>query len=207
LYHLLAGSSVFTHVSINYYSLPNGDSSRNTALTRSRQVTRISSCVHQRNRRVRPKLLNPQVQSSFLKLNCTTFLTGTNCLYVIYPETSFTLSEKFNEDTTFVYKGIDIVEMFHEYRSKDFDNFSFARDWIADFSSGSQFEQALPAHLTPALNLSELAIIDIFTRWPTLATVFDRVFASNSYDDVVSAIKNEDLADPVAFYLISIIVS
>jgi hypothetical protein len=101
----------------------------------------------------------------FLKLNCITeFSTGTNCLCVIYPETSFTLSEKFNQDATFVYKGIDIVEMFHEYRSKDSDNFSFARDWIADFSFGSQFEQALPAHLTPALNLSELATIDINTR-------------------------------------------
>jgi hypothetical protein len=40
-----------------------------------------------------------------------------------------------------------------------------------------------------------------------LATVFDRVFTSNSCDEVASAIKNENLADPVAFYLISIIVS
>ncbi|KAF9085698.1 hypothetical protein BGX27_003387 [Mortierella sp. AM989] len=81
-------------------------------------------------------------------------------------ETSFTLSEKFNQDTTFVYKGI-------EYRTRDCGSFSFARDWIADFSSGSEFEQALTTHLKPALGLSELAAININTRWPTLATVFD----------------------------------
>ncbi|KAF9924794.1 hypothetical protein FBU30_005286 [Linnemannia zychae] len=70
------------------------------------------------------------------------------------PETGFALSEKFNQDTTFVCKGIYIVKLFQEYRSKDSDSFSLTRDWIADFSSGSQFEQAPPAHLKPALNLN-----------------------------------------------------
>ncbi|KAG0042953.1 hypothetical protein BGZ83_011999 [Gryganskiella cystojenkinii] len=82
---------------------------------------------------------------------------------------------------------------------------SKSSDWIADFSSGSEFEQALPAHLRPALDLSELAAIDVNTRWPTLKLVFERVFKKNGYDEIASAVKKEDLADPIAFYLISIV--
>ncbi|KAF9352666.1 hypothetical protein BGX34_012029 [Mortierella sp. NVP85] len=124
-----------------------------------------------------------------------------------FPEASLVHFKVLNQDTEWVYAGMDMVKIFHEFRLRSCQNFSFARDLIAELTPGSQFEQALPSHIKPVANLVELSAININERWPTLATVFGRVFASNSYDKVLSAINNEDLTDPVVFYLISIVVS
>lgn len=123
------------------------------------------------------------------------------------PEASLVHFKMLNQDTEWVYEGMDIAKKFHEFRSRNCQSFSFARDWIADLTPGSQFEQALPSHIKPVANLVELSTINVNERWPTLAAVFGRVFTSNSYDKVLLAINNEDLTDPVVFYLISIVVS
>ncbi|KAK3847982.1 MAG: hypothetical protein J3R72DRAFT_518698 [Linnemannia gamsii] len=112
-----------------------------------------------------------------------------------------------NQDTKWVYEGMDIAKKFREFRLRNCQSFSFARDWIADLTPGSQSEQALPSHIKPVANLVELSTINVNERWPALAAIFERVFASNSYDKVLLAINNEDLTDPVVFYLISIVVS
>lgn len=106
-----------------------------------------------------------------------------------------------------MYEGMVIAKKFHEFRPRNCQSFSFARDWDADLTPGSQFEQALPSHIKPVANLVEVSTTNVNERWPTLAAVFGRVFASNSYDQVLLAINSEDLTDPVVFYLISIVVS
>jgi hypothetical protein len=123
------------------------------------------------------------------------------------PEASLVHLKKLNQDTEWAYEDIDMAEKFREFRSKNCQSFSFARDWIADLTPGSQFEQALPSHIKPVANLAELSTINISERWPTLAAVFERVFASSSFDKVLLALNNEDMTDPVVFYLISIVVS
>ncbi|KAG9319311.1 hypothetical protein KVV02_000727 [Mortierella alpina] len=122
-------------------------------------------------------------------------------------EASLVHFKMLNQDTEWVYGDMDMAKEFHEFRSRNCQSFSFARDWIADLTPGSHFEQALPSHIKPVANLVELSNLNVNERWPTLAAVFGRVFTSNSYDEVRLAIYNEDLTDPVVFYLISIVVS
>ncbi|KAF9560942.1 hypothetical protein EC968_005947 [Mortierella alpina] len=124
-----------------------------------------------------------------------------------FREASLAHFKMLNQDTEWVYEGMDMVKEFYEFRSRNCQSFSFARDWIADLTPGSQFEQALPSHIKPVANLVELSTLNVNERWPSLAPVFDRVFTSNSYDEVRFAIFKEDLTDPVVFYLISIVVS
>ncbi|KAF9924508.1 hypothetical protein BGZ67_009216 [Mortierella alpina] len=114
-----------------------------------------------------------------------------------FREASLVHFKMLNQDTEWVYEGVDLAKEFQEFRLRNCQSFSFARDWIADLTPGSQFEQALPSHIKPVANLVELSPINVNERWPTLAAVFGRVFASNSYDEVRLAINNEDLADPV----------
>ncbi|KAG0253698.1 hypothetical protein BGZ95_006247 [Linnemannia exigua] len=111
-----------------------------------------------------------------------------------------------NQDTEWVNEGMDMAKKVHEFHPRNCQNFSFARDWIADLTPGSQFEQASPSHIKPVANLVELSTVNVNERWPTLAAVFGRVFASNSYDKVLLAINKENLTDPVVFCLISIVV-
>ncbi|KAF8976039.1 hypothetical protein BGZ46_008637 [Entomortierella lignicola] len=110
-----------------------------------------------------------------------------------------------NQDTSWKFKDIDIVERFQENKKKDCRGFSFARDNIADLSPGSSFGNHLPSQIKPVIHFPEIEEINLYEIWPTLHDVFERVFRTDSFDEVASAVKKEDLTDPVAFYLISII--
>ncbi|KAI7817895.1 hypothetical protein BC939DRAFT_311241 [Gamsiella multidivaricata] len=73
-------------------------------------------------------------------------------------------------------------------------------------TSGSMFsKELLPDVLSAA---KRVAIIpDMNAKWPTLQAISERVFTSNNYDDVARAIKKEDMEDPIAAYMISIMMS
>ncbi|KAG0196459.1 hypothetical protein BGX33_001628 [Mortierella sp. NVP41] len=103
-----------------------------------------------------------------------------------FPEASLVHFKMLNQDTEWVYEGMDMAKKFHEFRWMNCQSFSFGRDWIADLTPGSQFEQALPSHIKPLANLVELSTINVNERWPTMAAVFGRVFTLNSYDKVLS---------------------
>ncbi|KAF9994413.1 hypothetical protein BGZ79_000833 [Entomortierella chlamydospora] len=76
-------------------------------------------------------------------------------------EASLVHFKMLNQDTEWVYEGMDMAKKFHEFRSRNCQSFSFARDWIADLTPGSQFEQALPSHIKPVANLVELSTINV----------------------------------------------
>ncbi|KAF9417145.1 hypothetical protein BGZ76_004551 [Entomortierella beljakovae] len=112
-----------------------------------------------------------------------------------------------NQDTSWNFGDVNLVEKFHEFKRRNSQEFSFARDDIADLSPGSSFEKSLPSQIRPSISFPEDINIDINEWFPTLSGVFDRVFRTNDFDEISLAVKREDLTDPVAFYLISIIVS
>ncbi|KAF9415395.1 hypothetical protein BGZ76_004802 [Entomortierella beljakovae] len=112
-----------------------------------------------------------------------------------------------NQETSWSFKNIDIVQMLKEFKKKERYDFSFAQDNIADLSFGSSFGKYLPSQIVPDVNFPETDEVNIYETWPTLSAVFERVFQSDDFDKISLAVKKEDLTDPVAFYLISIIVS
>ncbi|KAF9424643.1 hypothetical protein BGZ76_003490 [Entomortierella beljakovae] len=115
--------------------------------------------------------------------------------------------KKLNQETEWNFNNVDVVDKFYIFMRENNRDFSLARDGIADLSQGSDFESSLPAQIRPAISLSGISAVDINQKCPTLQTIFHRVFAFNTYDEVKQAIINEDLSDPVAFYLMSIIMS
>ncbi|KAF9175966.1 hypothetical protein BGX20_006062 [Mortierella sp. AD010] len=115
--------------------------------------------------------------------------------------------EKLNQDTEWVFNGVDLVDKFHKFMKGNDKDFSLARDGIADLSLGSDFERTLPLHIKPDVCLSGISTVDVNQRCPTLPKIFQRVFATNTYDEVTRALMNEDLTDPVVFYLMSIIIA
>ncbi|KAI8605431.1 hypothetical protein EDD21DRAFT_363541, partial [Dissophora ornata] len=112
-----------------------------------------------------------------------------------------------NQDITWECNGVDMVKKFAEFQLTNSKNYSFALDGIADLSPGSSFETTLPSYFQPEIYLSEITPIDVYNKWPNLSAIFGRVFAATSYDDIVAAVMKEDWRDPIAFYLISIVVS
>ncbi|KAF9934131.1 hypothetical protein BGZ65_003875 [Modicella reniformis] len=48
---------------------------------------------------------------------------------------------------------------------------------------------------------------DINAKWPTLQGISERVFKHNSYDDIARAIKKEDMEDPTAAYMFSVVMA
>ncbi|KAF9999524.1 hypothetical protein BGZ80_006554, partial [Entomortierella chlamydospora] len=110
---------------------------------------------------------------------------------------------KLNQDTEWVFNGVDLVDKFHKFMKENDRNFSLTRDGIADLSLGSEFERTLPLHIKPDICLSGISTVDVNQRCPTLPKIFQRVFATNAYDEVTRALMKEDLADPVVFYLIA----
>jgi hypothetical protein len=101
--------------------------------------------------------------------------------------------------------GVDVLERFHTFRGNNLDEYSLARDQIADLRPDSKFKRSLPSHVAEAVSPS--TPINIQQTWPTLEPIFERAFKSESYDDVSSAFFEESLKDPIVRYIASIITS
>ncbi|KAF9123438.1 hypothetical protein BGW39_008969 [Mortierella sp. 14UC] len=102
--------------------------------------------------------------------------------------------------------GTDMIQKFHEFRAGNKGPFSLARDGIMDLTQDSSFCQALKPNVRSLVRRAEPSP-DIHERWPTLGPIFDRVFASNNYDDVANAVRSESMQDPIASYLFVIIMA
>ncbi|KAG0350697.1 hypothetical protein BG005_009766 [Podila minutissima] len=100
----------------------------------------------------------------------------------------------------------DILQRFSEFRKENLGPFSLARDWIANLLYDSTFCQVLdPALLSPVRRAEPAP--DIYERWPTLRSILDRVFLSDRYDDVASAVRSESMQDPIAAYIFVVIMA
>lgn len=99
-----------------------------------------------------------------------------------------------------------MVAKFRDFQAGDGSLFSLSRDDIADVTCGSPLSMYLPKHVFPSAR--EVAPVpDIYSKWSTLQALSDRVFGYSTYEDVAKAIRKEDMQDPIAFYLISIVAS
>ncbi|KAG0285772.1 hypothetical protein BGZ97_007682 [Linnemannia gamsii] len=100
----------------------------------------------------------------------------------------------------------DIIQKFREFRAGNQGPFLLARDGIADLTQESPFCQTLDSTLLSIVRRVEPAP-SIHERWPTLLPICDRVFVSNSYDEVARAIRSESMSDPIAAYLFVVIMA
>ena len=111
-----------------------------------------------------------------------------------------------NQPVKWTVDDMDLVQKFQEFRAENLHDFSLARDGVADLSMGSTFRKSLAPDVGKAA--SKLGLVgELHTTWPTLTGILDRVFAKNHYDDVVEAITDESMKDPVARYIMSVISS
>lgn len=114
--------------------------------------------------------------------------------------------ETLNQATSWICNGTDMVAKFRDFQASDGWLFSLSRDDITDVTCGSSFSKYLPEHVFPIAR--EVAPVpNIYSKWPTLQALSDRVFGYSTYEDVAKAIRKEDMEDPIAFYLISIVAS
>lgn len=109
-----------------------------------------------------------------------------------------------NQEVEWIVEGEDLVQKFREFRAQNLQDFSLARDGIADVTIHSKFRKSLAPNIGRAANRVD-PITNLHTRWPTLKDVLERVFAESHYDSVDRAIAKENLADPVVRYVMSII--
>ncbi|KAF9355114.1 hypothetical protein BGX34_010643 [Mortierella sp. NVP85] len=110
-----------------------------------------------------------------------------------------------NQETSWMVNGVDVLERFYIFRGHNLDEYSLARDQIADLRPDSKFKRSLPSHVAEAVSPS--TPINIQQMWPTLEPIFERAFKAESYDDVSSAFFEESLKDPIVRYMSSIITS
>ncbi|KAF9925601.1 hypothetical protein FBU30_004654 [Linnemannia zychae] len=76
-------------------------------------------------------------------------------------------------------------------------------EWIAEGIDVVQ-RKSLPSSIGRVASRLD-PINGLNEQWPTLTGLLERVFAKNHYDMVNNAIANEDMVDPVARYIMSII--
>ncbi|KAF9102278.1 hypothetical protein BGX27_011053 [Mortierella sp. AM989] len=123
------------------------------------------------------------------------------------PTTNLMHFKTLNQDIEWTCNGTDMIEKYREFRAKNLGPYSLARDGIADLTPDSDFMKFLTPNVASDARKSRLEPIDITKIWPTFATISERVFKSTKYDDIAAAIKKEDMSDPVASYMFSIIMS
>jgi len=97
---------------------------------------------------------------------------------------------------------LDLLSKFHDFKNQPRPRFSLSLDGIADITPSSEFAQTLSKEELVLANAVSTSDTDINERWPTLSPILSRVCAlSHSYDDVVKALKKEDIDDAVVDYL------
>ncbi|KAG9062244.1 hypothetical protein KI688_006576 [Linnemannia hyalina] len=97
----------------------------------------------------------------------------------------------------------DMIQKFRKFRAGNQCPFLLARDGIADLTQESPFCQTLDSTLLSIVRRVEPRP----KHWPTLLPICDRVFVSNSYDEVARAIRSESMSDPIAAYLFVVIMA
>ncbi|KAG0286046.1 hypothetical protein BGZ97_007569, partial [Linnemannia gamsii] len=114
--------------------------------------------------------------------------------------------ETLNQATSWICEVVDLVIKFRDVRPGNMGPFSLVRDGIADMTHGSSFTMTLPSDiLTEARKVP--AIPDINAKWPTLQGISERVFKYNTYEGIATAIKKEDMTDPIAAYMFSVVMA
>ncbi|GJJ71634.1 large subunit ribosomal protein L18e [Entomortierella parvispora] len=122
------------------------------------------------------------------------------------PTTSLVHFNTLNQTTSFICQGVDVISKFHDFRPGNMGPFSLVRDGIADLTHGSSFAMSL--HSDVLLEARRVAAIpNINEKWPTLPEIFDRVFKHSDYEDITRAIQSEDMKDPIAKYMFSVVMA
>ncbi|KAF9294002.1 hypothetical protein BGZ74_011461 [Mortierella antarctica] len=103
--------------------------------------------------------------------------------------------------------GTDMIAKFRLFKKQESTNpFSLSVDDIADVRSGSDFAKTLDGNVGRSARVVKAAP-DIFQRWPTLSSVCQRVFQWEDYDKVFEAVCKEKMEDPIARYLLTIVMA
>ncbi|KAF8928101.1 hypothetical protein BGZ58_009876 [Dissophora ornata] len=100
-----------------------------------------------------------------------------------------------------------VAKASRDFRTSHLEPFTLARDGVADLRLGSAFSKRLPSDVLSTARKTKRASVDVKEKWPSIIAIFERVFKVCHYDDVDTAVKNENMQDPVATYLISIIIA
>ncbi|KAG0199682.1 hypothetical protein BGX31_004242, partial [Mortierella sp. GBA43] len=88
-----------------------------------------------------------------------------------------------NQEVEWIVEGEDLVQKFQEFRAQNLQDFSLARDGIADVTIHSKFRKSLAPIVGRTANKVD-PISNLYERWPTLKDVLERVFAESHYDSV-----------------------
>ncbi|KAF9173654.1 hypothetical protein BGX21_008757 [Mortierella sp. AD011] len=125
-----------------------------------------------------------------------------------YPDPTINLAhfETLNQATSWICGGVDLITKFRDFRPGNMGPFSLVRDGIADMTHGSSFAMTLPSDILSEAR--KVAVIpDINVKWPTLQGISERVFRYNTFEDIAQAVKKEDMMDPIAAYMFSIVMA
>ncbi|KAG9060709.1 hypothetical protein KI688_009820 [Linnemannia hyalina] len=109
-----------------------------------------------------------------------------------------------NQEVKWIVEEEDLVRKFREFRAQNLQDFSLARDGIADMTINSKFRRSLAPNVGRAASRVD-PVSNLHEHWPTLTDVLERIFANSHYDSVNDAIAEESMGDPVARYIMSII--
>lgn len=107
-----------------------------------------------------------------------------------------------NQKTVWRVGDLDLLSKFIDFKSQPRSRYSLALDGIADITPSSEFALTLSQDERMLANAVSTSDRDITEKWPTLLSVLSKVCAvSHDYDDVVKALKKEDVNDPIIDYL------
>ncbi|KAI1287580.1 hypothetical protein EDD11_010309, partial [Mortierella claussenii] len=96
--------------------------------------------------------------------------------------------ETLNQATSWICKDVDLIIKFRDFRPDNMGPFSLVRDGIADMTHGSSFAMTLPS--------------DILSDARRVAAIPDI-----NYEEIAGAIKEEDMKDPIAAYMFSVVMA
>ena len=109
-----------------------------------------------------------------------------------------------NQEVEWIVEEEDLIQKFREFRAQNLQDFSLARDGIADMTINSKFRRSLAPNVGRAASRVD-PVSNLHEHWPSLTDVLERVFAKSHYDSANDAIAEESMKDPVARYIMSII--
>jgi len=106
-----------------------------------------------------------------------------------------------NQKDSWRVREIDFLSKFLAFSERPQSQFSLVLDGIADVIPGSEFAQTLTREELTLANAVSMSDTDINERWPKLLPMLSKVCKpSYSYDDVVKALDNEDVGNPILRY-------
>ncbi|KAF9536453.1 hypothetical protein EC957_010886 [Mortierella hygrophila] len=97
-----------------------------------------------------------------------------------------------NQEVEWIVEEEDLIRKFREFRAQNTQDFSLARDGIADMTINSKFRRSLAPNVGRAASRVD-PVSNLHEYWPA------------HYDSVNDVIAEESMKDPVARYIMSII--